>query len=249
MRSFFTFCLLATLKVLCQLFFRYDLDWVGEFPEKNRWGGLRVAAVLHHTSLYEFLWVSAPPFRFLWQVAWHGVVPVADSTLARSGVGTFYKTVARHVVPISRERDHTWREVLQKIGDPRSVVVILPEGRMMRRNGLDKHGKPMTVRGGIADLLLGVDEGRLLLAYSRGLHHVQAPGERFPRLFRTLSMRFESIDIPSYRERLLAEVGEKGFKRAVIEDLEARRDHYCFPDPEERERIFAARAAARAAER
>ena len=44
----------------------------------------------------------------------------------------------------------------------------------------------------------------MLLAYSRGLHHVQAPGERFPRLFRTVSMRFECVDIASYRDGLLA---------------------------------------------
>ncbi len=229
MRSVPVFLLLLLTKVVSRIFWRHDLGWVGEVPP-NPWRGNRVAAVLNHTSLYEWVWAGSVPNSLLWQMARHGVVPVAEITLARPLVGYFYGAVARHVVSISRERDHTWREVLSKINDAQSLVVILPEGRMMRKNGLDKHGNPMTVRGGVADILAAVPEGRMLLAYSRGLHHVQAPGERFPRLFRTVSMRFESVDIAQYRDELVAKVGERGFKRAVIEDLEARRDRYCFPD-------------------
>jgi hypothetical protein len=228
MRSVFVFGLLLACKAFSRLFFWHDLGWVGAPPHRFR--GHRVAIILHHTSLWEFLWAGSVPASFLWQMARHGVAPVADTTLQRPGVGTFYKMVARHVVPISRERDHTWRQVLATINDPLSLIVLLPEGRMMRTNGLDKSGKPMTVRGGIADILGSLDEGRLLIAYSRGLHHVQAPGERIPRLFRRISMRFESIDIPGYRDELLARVGERGFKRALIEDLENRRDQHCFPD-------------------
>jgi hypothetical protein len=67
----------------------------------------------------------------------------------------------------------------------------------------------------------------MLLVYSGGLHHIHAPGERFPRLFQTARLRLELIDIPVYREKLLAEVGERGFKPAVVRDLERRRDSYC----------------------
>jgi hypothetical protein len=233
MRSLLVFLLLLLLKVLSRLFYRHDLGWVGEVPPR-RWSGYRVVALLNHTSLFEFLWAGSPPSRFLWQIARHGVVPVADITLGRPLVGRFFRVVARHVVPISRERDHTWIEVMARIDDPRALVVILPEGRMMRKNGLDKHGKPMTVRGGIADILEAIAEGRLLLAYSGGLHHVQAPGERWPRLFRTIRIRFECLDIPAYRQGLLAEGGAKGFRRAVVADLERRRDLHCWPDPADR---------------
>jgi hypothetical protein len=85
----------------------------------------------------------------------------------------------------------------------------------------------MTVRGGIADVLEATPRGRMLLAYSGGLHHVQAPGERLPRLFKTIRMRFECLEVEPYRERLLAEGGVKGFRRAVVADLERRRDRYC----------------------
>ena len=37
--------------------------------------------------------------------------------------------------------------------DEDAVVIILPEGRMKRATGLDKKGMPMTVRGGVADIL------------------------------------------------------------------------------------------------
>ena len=117
------------------------------------------------------------PARFIWRLAAHGVVPAADKTTGRPLVGLVFKFVAHHVIPITRERDETWFAVLQRI-DPQSMIVIAPEGRMKRANGLDLQGKPMSVRGGIADILNAVKEGRMLLAYSGGLHHVQVPGAR-----------------------------------------------------------------------
>ena len=110
------------------------------------------------------------------------------------------------------------------------MVIIMPEGRMMRRGGLDKNGKPMTVKGGIADLIQKIPSGRILMAYSGGLHHIQAPGELIPRLFKTVQLRLETIDIQQYRERLLANCGYKGFTSAVIKDLELRRDRFCHTD-------------------
>ena len=98
---------------------------------------------------------------------------------------------------------------------------------MMRATGLDKTGKPMTVRAGIADILLATPEGRMLLGYSAGLHHIHTPGEGLPRLFKTARIQLELVDIPTYRERLLAEHGEAGFPAAVIADLTRRRDLYC----------------------
>jgi len=230
MRAVLIFLLLLTLKGISRCFYRLDMEWVGEVPAGDPWRGHRVAAVLNHTSLFDWLWISAPPLHLIWQIARHGVVPVADITLKRPLVGAFFRLVAQHVVSLSRERDHTWQELMGKIDDPSSLVTLAPEGRMMRRDGLDKDGKPMTVRGGIADLLEAIPEGRLLLAYTGGLHHVQAPGEGLPRLFKTIRLRLESLDIATYREEILATAGQRGFKRAVARDLEARRDRYCQKD-------------------
>jgi hypothetical protein len=89
----------------------------------------------------------------------------------------------------------------------------------------------MTVRGGIADILETMGEGRMLLAYSGGLHHVQVPGQRFPRLFKTIRMNLEVMDIGTYRDARMAEAGNpRGFKRAVVDDLERRRDTHCPPE-------------------
>ena len=89
----------------------------------------------------------------------------------------------------------------------------------------------MTVRGGIADILEGVSEGRLFVAYSEGLHHVHAPGDRLPSLFQQVTIRAEVLDIPTYRAELRAKEHDS-FKAAVIEDLSRRRDAYCFHDDE-----------------
>lgn len=227
MRKYFIFLFLAALRLVALAFWRRDVRWVGDAPTGDPWRGYRVVCFLNHTSLFEWLFVSIVPHSFLWRVARHGVVPAAEKTLNRPVVGWFFRFLAAHVVSITRERDRTWREVLTRI-DPDSMVLILPEGRMMRRNGLDSEGRPMTVRGGIADILEAVPEGPMLVAYSGGLHHVQAPGEHLPRVFRTIRMNLERIDIAAYRNERRREAGtDAAFKRSVVSDLERRRDLYC----------------------
>ncbi|KAB2965589.1 MAG: hypothetical protein F9K16_01535 [Thermoanaerobaculia bacterium] len=232
MRKYVVFLFLASIRLIALLFWRRRIRWVGERPAGDPWEGIRVVCFLHHTSLFEWVFISVVPLRFVWRVACHGVVPAADKTIRRPLVGRFYKLIAAEVVSITRERDHTWRDVLASI-DPDSMVLIAPEGRMMRPNGLDGDGKPMTVRGGISDILEAIGEGPLLVAYSGGLHHVQAPGELLPRPFRTIRMNLEWIDIAAFRaaRRGVAGTTDAGFKRAVVTELERRRDLYC-PTPE-----------------
>jgi hypothetical protein len=237
LRSVGVFSVLVFLKYLSKIFYRHDFGWIGETPA-DPWANPRLVAFLNHTSLFEPVFLGGVPNGFIWRLAAHGVIPAADKTTERPLVGVVYKLVAHHVIPISRERDHTWFAVLSRI-DPESMVVIAPEGRMKRETGLDLKGKPMTVRGGIADILLAVKEGRMLLAYSGGLHHVQHPGH-VPRIFKTVRMRIENLDIAAYIAEQMAKGGPEQFKRNVIRDLEQRRDALC---PEERGMPEAPRAA------
>ena len=154
-------------------------------------------------------------------------MPVADKATRRPLMGFFFRMVAKNVVAITRKNDHTWQQVLGNL-QPNTMVIIMPEGRMMRANGLDKNGQPMTVRGGIADIIDCIPDGRMLLAYSAGLHHVQVPGRRrMPKLFKTLRMRLETVGIADYRQQLMDRCGPDGFKQALIRDLEDRRDRNC----------------------
>jgi hypothetical protein len=230
LRSLFVFSSLSTLKYLSRLFYRHDFQWVGEVPP-HPWRNIRLVAFLNHTSLFEPVFLGGVPASFIWRLAAHGVVPAADKTTGRPLVGIIFKLVAHNVIAISRERDHTWFAVLEKI-DPDSMVIILPEGRMKRANGLDLKGNPMNVRGGIADILLAMQSGKMLIAYSGGLHHVQVPGHA-PRIFKTVRMRLEIVDMAAYIERMMADGGAEAFKRNVMKDLDARRDHYCAQMPQE----------------
>lgn len=225
MRRFLSFAVLLAAKAFSHTFYRRERRWVGEVPP-HPWDGIRLLVLLNHTSLFEWLFVSCAPLRLLWQIASYGVIPAADVTTDRLLVGRFFKALTPHVVSISREPDHTWDAVLEKFG-PQSLLVILPEGRMMRADGLDKRGKPMTVRGGIADLLTLVPHGRMLIAYSGGLHHVQVPGQRFPKLFKTIRMNLEVLDIADYRAGLMAHGDADELRRRVKRDLEERRDRHC----------------------
>jgi hypothetical protein len=223
-RSLTVFALLSVLKHLSKIFYRHDFAWVGNVPP-DPWKGHRLVAFLNHTSLFEPVFLGGVPNSFIWRVAAHGVVPAADKTTGRPLVGLIFKFVAHHVIAITRERDHTWFQVLNKI-DPHSMVIIAPEGRMKRASGFDVKGNPMTVRGGIADILLAMKHGRMLIAYSGGLHHVQIPG-RVPRLFKTVRMRLEIVDIEPYIEQMMAAGGADQFKKNVMRDLDRRRDLYC----------------------
>jgi len=225
MRSLVVFGILVSLKALSKVFYRHELRWVGDVPG-DPWGGIRVVAFLNHTSLFEPVYLGCTPNRILWQIARRGVIPAASKTIDRPLVGLLYRLVARDVVPITRKRDHTWAAVLDRVGED-SMVVMAPEGRMMRANGLDADGKPMTVRGGIADILESVGRGRLLLAYSGGLHHVQVPGG-WPRIFKKVRLGLETLDIAAYLKQLGEPREDEAFRKAVITDLEHRRDRHCY---------------------
>jgi hypothetical protein len=186
----------------------------------------RIVAILNHTSLYEPLIAGYASTGLLWRFARHGVLPVAEKTMNRPMIGLFFKFLVRHTVTVTRQRDATWEDVLNRIDD-RALLVILPEGRMKRRTGLDSKGRPMTVRAGIADILEALPDGRMLMVYSGGLHHIQAPGERFPRPFKPILCRFEMIDIPEYKSALGATHPDLGFRGAVVADLTHRRDTLC----------------------
>jgi len=226
MRCFFVYLMLRAIKSTSRLFYHHDMQWIGDVP-RDPWADLRLVAILNHTSLYEPLFAGGVPNRFLWSVASRAVVPVATKTAKRPLVGRFFSRVAAHVEPVTRQRDRTWVRYVEAASEPDRLAVILPEGRMKRPTGRDAHGRPMTIRGGIADLIESIPDGRMLLAYSGGLHHVQAPGERWPHPFRVIRMRLESLDIASYRRRMLEAAGREGFKGAVIRDLTRRRDTLC----------------------
>ncbi len=228
LRSLTVFSVLLFLKYLSKVFYRHDFGWIGPTPP-HPWRGIRLVAFLNHTSLFEPVFIGGVPNSFIWRLAAHGVIPAASKTTERPLVGLLFKFVAHHVIPITRERDHTWFAVLNKI-DPKSMVVIAPEGRMKRATGLDLQGNPMTVRGGIADILLAIGSGRMLLAYSGGLHHVQIPGH-IPNLFETVRMRIENLEIADYIVEMMKNGGPDEFKHNVIRDLERRRDQNSPEEP------------------
>lgn len=228
MRRVLNFLLLIALSLFSRIFYRRDVGWIGEVTG-DPWVHPRLVILLHHTSLFEWLFAGCVPPRFLWRIASHGVVPAADKTIQRPIVGRFFKLVARDVISITRKPDESWKAVLNKI-DPDSMMIILPEGRMKRANGLDLEGKPLSVRGGVADIMRAYPEGEMLIAYSGGLHHIQVPGQKLPKLFKTIRLRIECLDIPTYRREMGFENDPDRFKSRVKADLDRRRDLNCPTD-------------------
>ncbi len=217
------FLFLLGIKVTGSLFFRFELTWVGGRRERN-FDDIRLGILLNHTSLYEPLFIKIFSLSGLWRLATQGVFPGADKTMNRPIVGRFFKMLAPKPISITRKRDDTWSRFTDSI-EADSLVILAAEGRMKRPHGLDLDGRPMTVRGGVADILEQLEGGRMLILYSGGLHHVQVPGQWLPKPFKTIRATLEVLPIDEYKA--LCQRAGGNFKAAVIADLQERRDHYC----------------------
>lgn len=209
---------MSTVKLISLIFYKTEDNWL-RIEGKRKWNSIRLIVFMNHTSLFEPLYLSVVPFHFLWRLSRKMVAPGADKTLNRPIVGKFWKFLSPGMVSISRKRDDTWKEFMQAIKE-RSVIIIAPEGRMKRENGLDLNGNKMTVRGGVADVLENLDEGNMLIVYSGGLHHVQVPGQKFPKLFKTLKINVEQLNIKNYKDQF--ETTGRAWKKAVVDDMQKR---------------------------
>jgi hypothetical protein len=160
----------------------------------------------------------------LWKITNNLSVPGADITLNRPIVGLFWKLMMPNISSVSRKSDNTWSTYLESIKD-HSIVLIAPEGRMKRPNGLDKFGKSMSVRPGIVDIILAIPDGGMVLCLSGGLHHIQKPGQRVPKVFKTIRMNFVYLDLVEYRKNFAGSPREQ--KLMITKDLQKYLETSC----------------------
>jgi hypothetical protein len=226
MRPLIAFIILSTVKIFSHVFYRGNFNWITEKPS-DPWRKAKLMVFMNHTSLFEPLYIQALSFSFLWYLVHHINVPGADVTLNRPIVGRFWKLMLPSIASVSRRKDASWDQYMKTIR-PDSVVMIAPEGRMKRPNGLDKFGKPMTVRGGVADIIENIQEGGMILCLSGGLHHVQSPGERFPRFFKKINMNLAYFDIPEYKNQFPESHRERKLK--MVQDLQFKLETNCPPE-------------------
>lgn len=230
MRRLIAFFILASVKLISTFFYRGKFQWLSDHPE-NPWRKARLVVFMNHTSLFEPLFIQHLSFSTLWYLAAHMNVPGADVTLDRPIVGAFWKLMIPGIASITRRRDNSWNEYMASIRND-SVIIIAPEGRMKRPGGLDKFGKPMTVRGGVADLLEVLTEGGIILCFSGGLHHVQKPGEHLPRIFKKIEMNFTYLDIEAYKKLFSTNPRER--KMQIVRDFQMRLERDCPTDSSNR---------------
>jgi len=210
--------MLLSIKYLSRIFYRFKIGWS---ENRIRWNDVKLIVFLNHTSLYEVLYLGFLPTHFLRRLSKRMVAPGADKTLNRPLVGTLFKLFSPGMTTITRKRDDTWDQFMASIYDD-SVIVIAAEGRMKRKTGLDLEGKKMTVKSGVLDILARLNVGQMVIAYSGGLHHVNVPGEYFPRFFKTVKMNLEAFDVSEYKARFKETVGSEEWRKTVLEDLQFR---------------------------
>jgi hypothetical protein len=213
------FSMMASFKLATVPFYRFEQQWFSS-ANKQQWQDIKLIVFLNHTSLFEPLFIRLAPYGFLWRMASELVVPGADITMKRPFAGKLLRSLIPGCIPISRERDHSWQKFLGYV-DESKVTAILPEGRMKRRSGLDKHGQPMSIRGGIVDILQRLNSGNILFLYSGGLHHIQAPGDKYPKLFKTIKANAEIIDLQRYKQQF-NQNNHEAFRTDVLADMALR---------------------------
>lgn len=221
MRTIISFIVLIFVKVFSLLFFKLDKKWISEIQSFDK---VRLVILLNHTSLYEPIFLAAAPNSFLWRLARKMIVPGADKTLNRPIVGFFWKLMLPGIISITRKRDKSWFKFLRAI-ENKSVIVIAPEGRMKRDQGLDASGKPMSVRSGVAEIISELNEGRILIGYSGGLHHVQYPGQLYPKLFKKIQLNLEVLEVDEYKDQFKSDGIQ--FRKDIVADLEDRLRRNC----------------------
>jgi hypothetical protein len=228
MQKIIGFGILSFVKIFSHLFFRGEFKWITPSPEKP-WDHARLMVFLNHTSLFEPLFIQQLSFSFLWKLVARANVPGADITLNRPLVGRSRKLMFPNISSVTRKKDHSWNNYLKSIR-PDSLILIAPEGRMKRPSGLDKFGKPMTVKGGVADILENINEGAMILCLSGGLHHVQTPGQHLPRLFKTIRMNLAYFDIKDYKDQFQS-LSPRERKIKITQDMQAQLEKNCPIDP------------------
>ena len=224
MQKLISFALLSLIKIFSHIFYRGVFQWITPRPE-NPWKQAKLIVFLNHTSLFEPLFIQHLSFSFIWNLVARVNVPGADVTLNRPVVGKFWKLMLPNIASVTRKKDASWSNYLQSIR-PDSIIMIAPEGRMKRLSGLDKFGKPMTVKGGAADILEILDDGAMILCLSGGLHHVQAPGQAVPKIFKTIRMNLAYYDIKDYKAQL-ADLSPRERKLKITHELQQHLEKNC----------------------
>ena len=215
------FSFLAGLKIAGKVIYPSQLNWIVQEPAN--WDDISLILILNHTSLFEFVYGVTLPYSFLNNLSKKLCIPVADKTMNKPIAGAVFRFLTPHTVTLTRKRDESWQKFLDTL-DGDKMCIFMPEGQMKRKNGLDKNGNPMQVKKGVYDLLQRYRGKKMALVYSHGLHHVMAPGDKIPKIFKNISADIEAVDVNNYLSHFESETDPA---LAVANDLQARRDRYC----------------------
>ena len=224
----FKFLILVIVKNIFRLFYRFDVPMKQMTSCEGRidYSQVKMFIILNHTSLFEPVFLGSYSNRLLWQFAERFVFPVASKTMNNRLFNKIYSNMASKTISVSRKRDATWDHFLQQI-DANSMVGIAPEGHMKRPNGLDSKGRPLVIRRGFIDVLEKIGDCKILVLYSHGLHHIQTPGEGFPKLFKRVSGRLELWSRDDFITSAITKHPEANTDDSLVKFLTSRRDLFC----------------------
>ncbi len=234
--TIFRFLLLLLIKLITRIFYHFEIEWIS--GKLKSYKDQKVFLLINHTSLFEPIFIGAFPIPLLWEISRRFAYPIAQKTLNRPIAGFTFKLLSPITLPLTKNRDKAWRNFMRVITSGKYLIGFAPEGRMRRANGLDKDGKPMSMMGGVVDILEHTKSGNILFLFSGGLHHVQIPGEGAPNLFKKIHLALDSKPIEEYISEVQAKYGSEDLRKGILADLEHRRDTLCPKFNDERKPIL-----------
>ena len=98
------FLALASIKIFARTFYKVENRWLHNH-EEDPWKGVKLIALLNHTSLFEPLYLGVAPWRMLWRIAGRIIAPGADVTMDRPIAGRFLKYVAPKMSAVLSKED------------------------------------------------------------------------------------------------------------------------------------------------
>ena len=222
------FSILMTVKTVFRCFYRFEVPVHTMHLEDSKpdYSKVKLFLLLNHTSLFEPAFLAGFSNSLLWQMSNRFVYPVATKTMKKPLFNRIFRSLAPKTVPISRKRDGSWEKFINEV-EADSMVGIAPEGHMKRTNGLDGKGCPLVVRPGFTDVMKKLDGGQVMILYSGGLHHVQAPGTGLPKPFKTIRGRLEIWSREVFTKQATSLYPELEYGEALAKFVTLRRDLFC----------------------
>lgn len=184
--------------ILVKILYRCSWTWIGKNSDRG-FQDMKALFLMNHTSYADHMIFVLVPINVIYKMFWNARIAVAQHQV--KNFKGLLQYLENNIVPLSRQRDDSWNNYLSN-ANAKSIFVMYPEGTRMSPEGLDKNGKKVRVKGGVADILELLPDGDIVILYLDGFYEILGAGMKFPKLFKKVRVTAEVVDIAALKHEL-----------------------------------------------